>query len=102
VPLQYTICFCLCGELILMLYRNRPPNRFHWNGLGGKLQKDETPQACVLSPLPQDGNVGRDVRLICRMKRVQISHQNMRLIPDLASELPFLQEWTCSPREFLW
>ena len=57
MPLQYTICFCLCGELVLMLYRKRPPNQFHWNGLGGKLQKDETPQACVMREVLEEANI---------------------------------------------
>jgi len=40
-----------------MLYRSRPPNRFHWNGLGGKLQKDETPQACVMREVLEEANI---------------------------------------------
>jgi len=33
-----------------MLYRNKKENDFHqgkWNGLGGKLQQGETPEACA-------------------------------------------------------
>ncbi len=30
-----------------MLYRDRPPFARHWNGLGGKIEPDETPLACV-------------------------------------------------------
>jgi 8-oxo-dGTP diphosphatase len=40
-----------------MLYRKRPPNQFHWNGLGGKLQKDETPQACVLREVLEEASI---------------------------------------------
>lgn len=40
--IPYTICFCKAGERILMLHRNRPPNQGLWNGVGGKIQKNET------------------------------------------------------------
>lgn len=55
--LQYTICFCRYSELVLMLYRYRPPNQFHWNGLGGKLQENETPQTCVQREVLEEANV---------------------------------------------
>jgi 8-oxo-dGTP pyrophosphatase MutT (NUDIX family) len=43
IVLPYTICFCLCGDQVLMLSRTHPPNAGLWNGLGGKLEADETP-----------------------------------------------------------
>lgn len=43
ITLPYTICFCLHGDQVLMLYRNNPPNAGLWNGLGGKLEPGETP-----------------------------------------------------------
>ncbi len=47
MSLLYTICFCRCADKVLMLYRNRPPNQNHWNGLGGKIQVGETPLECA-------------------------------------------------------
>jgi 8-oxo-dGTP diphosphatase len=46
-PLLYTICFCRRGDRVLLLYRNKPPNRHRWNGLGGRVEPGETPGACV-------------------------------------------------------
>jgi 8-oxo-dGTP diphosphatase len=43
LTLPYTICFCLCSDQVLMLYRSNPPNAGRWNGLGGKLETGETP-----------------------------------------------------------
>lgn len=40
--IPYTICFCKAGDKILMLHRNRPPNQFLWNGVGGKIEDGET------------------------------------------------------------
>lgn len=45
--LRYVICFCRRGEHVLMLHRDRPPNRHRWNGVGGKLEPGERPLACV-------------------------------------------------------
>ncbi|QIN82384.1 NUDIX domain-containing protein [Rubrobacter tropicus] len=43
MEVPYTICFCRCGDLVLMLLRTRPPNMGLWNGLGGKISPGETP-----------------------------------------------------------
>lgn len=40
--IPFSICFCKAGEKILMLHRNRPPNQFLWNGVGGKIKDGET------------------------------------------------------------
>jgi 8-oxo-dGTP diphosphatase len=66
VPLQYTICFCRYSELVLMLYRNRTPNQFNWNGLGGKLQENETPLACVQREVLEEANI--DLHMAHRLR----------------------------------
>src|SRR5260370_9474166 len=43
ISLPYTICFCLRGDQVLMLYRSHAPNAGRWNGLGGKIEAGETP-----------------------------------------------------------
>ncbi len=57
MSLQYTICFCRYSELVLMLYRYRPPNQFLWNGLGGKFQENETPRACVRREVLEEADI---------------------------------------------
>ena len=45
-----TICYIDNGREFLMLYRNKKPNDVHagkWIGVGGKLERGETPQECA-------------------------------------------------------
>ncbi|MED4015224.1 NUDIX hydrolase [Sutcliffiella cohnii] len=45
--LRYTICFIEKNGQLLLLYRNKAPNQFKWNGVGGKIEKDETPYESI-------------------------------------------------------
>lgn len=47
MSIGYTICFIKRGEELLMLNRNSPPVCGMWNGVGGKLEEEETPLSCV-------------------------------------------------------
>ena len=45
-----TICYIDNGREFLMLHRNKKPNDVHagkWIGVGGKLERGETPQECA-------------------------------------------------------
>jgi 8-oxo-dGTP diphosphatase len=55
--LPYTVCFCLRGTQVLMLYRSKPPNAAHWNGLGGKIKNGETPLACVRREVMEEAEI---------------------------------------------
>ena len=61
VLLRYTICFCCCGDMVLMLYRSNAPNRQRWNGLGGKLEPAETPLACVRREILEEASIDLQV-----------------------------------------
>lgn len=41
--LKYTICFIKRNDEILLLNRNKKPNMGLWNGVGGKIESDESP-----------------------------------------------------------
>jgi 8-oxo-dGTP diphosphatase len=47
--------------MVLMLYRSNSPNRQRWNGLGGKLEVGESPQACVQREILEEA--GFDLQL---------------------------------------
>jgi 8-oxo-dGTP diphosphatase len=48
ISLRYTLCFLTRGDQVLMLHRNRAPNRGLWNGVGGRIEPGETPRAACL------------------------------------------------------
>lgn len=57
ISLPYTICFCLCGDRILMLHRRKSPNRGRWNGLGGKIKPGETPRASIQREMMEEAAI---------------------------------------------
>lgn len=58
--IPYTICFCLRSEQVLMLYRSKPPNAHHWNGLGGKIEAGETPLESVRREILEEAEIDLD------------------------------------------
>jgi 8-oxo-dGTP diphosphatase len=57
VEIPYTICFCCYQQQVLMLYRTFPPNAQLWNGLGGKIEADETPLASVRREMQEEADI---------------------------------------------
>lgn len=60
IDLSYTLCFLLQGERVLLLNRNAPPNQGLWNGLGGKIEPGESPQASVLREMREEAGLELD------------------------------------------
>jgi 8-oxo-dGTP diphosphatase len=55
--LKYTICFCIKGDEVLMVFRKNEPNKDLWNGLGGKIEKDETPDESVKREILEEAGI---------------------------------------------
>jgi 8-oxo-dGTP diphosphatase len=53
-PLVYTLCFLTRGDEVLMLLRNKPPNRGLWNGVGGHIEPGEKPLQSVLREVAEE------------------------------------------------
>lgn len=51
---NFTLCFLMRGDDVLLLYRRRPPNRGKWNGVGGRLEPGETPLAACLREVREE------------------------------------------------
>ncbi|MGN4128230.1 NUDIX hydrolase [Lysinibacillus sphaericus] len=54
---EYTICFIKKGEKILLLNRDFPEWMGVWNGVGGKIEEDETPLVCALREIREETNI---------------------------------------------
>ncbi|MGE8202954.1 NUDIX hydrolase [Heyndrickxia sp. NPDC080065] len=57
---KYTICFIQRGDKILMLNRENPVWMGIWNGVGGKIEKGETPLEGVLREVKEETGIELD------------------------------------------
>lgn len=55
--IKYTICFLKQNSRFLLLNRFRPPTMGLWNGVGGKLEPNETPLAGVLREVLEETGI---------------------------------------------
>lgn len=54
--LKYTLCFIRKGNQLLLLNRKKSPNMGLWNGVGGKIETNETPlEGIVRETLEETG-----------------------------------------------
>ncbi len=52
--LRYTLCFLTYQQQVLMLQRRNPPNLGLWNGVGGRIEPEETPLVCCLREVQEE------------------------------------------------
>jgi 8-oxo-dGTP diphosphatase len=52
--LRYTVCFLTRDDHVLMLLRNKPPNQGLWNGVGGRIERGESPLESVLREVQEE------------------------------------------------
>ncbi len=55
-----TLCYIRNDVQTLMLYRNKKENDIHegkWNGLGGKFEKGESPEECVIREVLEESGL---------------------------------------------
>ncbi len=55
-----TLCYVMRDNHTLMIYRNKKENDYHegkWNGLGGKLEKGESPEDCVIREIKEESGL---------------------------------------------
>lgn len=57
VNLKYTICFCRVDNKVLMVHRIKEPNKDMWNGLGGKIEPNETPKESVFREMREEAEM---------------------------------------------
>ncbi|WP_285395759.1 8-oxo-dGTP diphosphatase [Lysinibacillus sp. fls2-241-R2A-57] len=54
---EFTICFLKKGDQILLLNRDFPEWMGAWNGVGGKIEKNETPLAGALREIKEETGI---------------------------------------------
>ncbi len=54
---KHTLCFIKRNEEILMLNRKYDPVKGLWNGVGGKIEKGETPLENVIREIKEETNI---------------------------------------------
>lgn len=54
---EFTICFLKKGDYILLLNREKPQWMGAWNGVGGKIEQDETPLAGALREIKEETGI---------------------------------------------
>jgi 8-oxo-dGTP diphosphatase len=54
ISFPYVLCFLTRGERVLMLHRRYPPNQGLWNGVGGRIERGETPLAACLREVEEE------------------------------------------------
>lgn len=52
--IRYTICFIRRRDALLLINRNKDPWMGMWNGVGGKIEAGETPEASVLREVREE------------------------------------------------
>ncbi|GAA0315036.1 8-oxo-dGTP diphosphatase [Bacillus carboniphilus] len=55
--IPYTICFLYQHDQLLMLLRNKAPNKGKWNGLGGKIEENESLEESILREIKEESGL---------------------------------------------
>ena len=61
---KYTLGFIIRDQEVLMINRHKQPWKGCWNGLGGKIKKDETPLVSIQRELKEETSIDFDLNLI--------------------------------------
>jgi 8-oxo-dGTP diphosphatase len=54
----FTLCFIRHQEKYLMLFRQKAPNQYRWNGVGGKIESGENPTHACLREIEEETGLG--------------------------------------------
>ncbi|HEX6677494.1 MAG TPA: NUDIX domain-containing protein [Actinomycetes bacterium] len=93
---RFTLSFCRSRARVLMLRRSRPPFAGLWNGLGGKVEPDETDEASALREVWEEAGIGRDdVARLVRIGDVSWEISQAGRAPSRGSMAVYLVDLVC-------
>jgi len=75
---KYTLCFIQRGDEILMLNRRSKPEMGVWNGVGGKLEKDERPVLGIIREIAEETGIRLDREQVVLAGRITWVTPTMR------------------------
>lgn len=58
--IQYTLGFIKSDDKVLLLNRQKKPHMGKWNGVGGKIENNETPLQCIIRETKEETNLDID------------------------------------------
>jgi len=56
-PIACAGAICLKGDHVLLIRRGQPPRAGEWSVPGGRMERDETPEACAMRELTEETGV---------------------------------------------
>jgi len=59
-PLLFTVGFITNKDQIILLHRNKPPNKGKWNGVGGHIESGESPYQSMLREIDEETGLKLD------------------------------------------
>ncbi len=57
IKYEYTLCFVKRGDEILLINRNKHPWFGRWNGVGGKIEIDESPRESIIREVFEETDI---------------------------------------------
>lgn len=57
MDITFTLCFIKHNEKYLMLFRQKQPNQYLWNGVGGKIEAGENPTSSCLREIEEETGI---------------------------------------------
>lgn len=61
---RYTLAFLIKKDHVLLLNRNKSPWMGAWNGVGGKIEKNETPRDCIIREIKEETGITVDEKQV--------------------------------------
>lgn len=55
--IKYTLAFLIKDKKVLMIWRNKEPWIGYWNGIGGKIEKNETPKESIIREVLEETEI---------------------------------------------